>query len=81
MFFLNMSNARPMNLILTSSSSSYAAFTLNKDVNLYVSFPLTYPAVIGPQPSCFDPEPVFQHVRQFAESCFYYLHSKTGNRN
>lgn len=41
----------------------------------------SYPAVIGPQPSSSDSEPVFQHVTQFAESCFYYLHSKTGHRN
>lgn len=42
MFSLHMSNARPMNLILTSSDKSYAALNLSKDVNLYVSPSLTF---------------------------------------
>ncbi|XP_056874795.1 endoglin isoform X2 [Takifugu flavidus] len=36
LFFLDMNNSRPMNLILTSAKLSYATFSLNKDVNLYV---------------------------------------------
>lgn len=42
MFLLDMNDARPMNLILTSSRSSYATFNLNKDVNLYVSLAVLF---------------------------------------
>lgn len=71
-----------MNLILTSAALSYATFSLNKDVNLYVSLSLICPtlSLLLPQPS--SPEPRFPAcVRQFSESCFYCPRSKTGNRN
>lgn len=45
MFSLDLSPARPMKLILTSAETSYAIFTLNKDVNLYVSLALFHPFV------------------------------------
>lgn len=57
LFFLDMNNSRPMNLILTSATLSYATFSLNKDVNLYVSLSLICPtlSLLLPQPS--SPEP------------------------
>lgn len=57
MFSLDLNDARPMKLILTSAGPSYATFNLNKDVNLYVSFALFYPFVflVLPQASCCEP--------------------------
>lgn len=77
MFSLDMKDARPMNLILTSSVLSYGTFTLNKDVNLYVSFTfipsfsLLFLGLVGLN-FC---------TRQLFESRFYYLRHKTSNRN
>lgn len=37
MFSLNMTSAKPMNLILTSPDTAYCLYHLNTDVNIYVS--------------------------------------------
>ncbi|XP_071756994.1 endoglin [Centroberyx gerrardi] len=37
MFSLNMTTAKPMNLILTTPEMSYAAYYINTDVNIYVN--------------------------------------------
>lgn len=37
MFALEMDNATPMNLILTSPDTAYGLYNLNTDVNIYVS--------------------------------------------
>lgn len=67
MFSLEMNDARPMNLILTSSVLSYATFNLNKDVNLYVSS-LFYSIVflVVPRASCSEP---LREPRSFPSLC------------
>lgn len=37
MFSLEMKNATPMNLILTSPDMAYGLYNVNSDVNIYVS--------------------------------------------
>lgn len=37
LFSVNLTSARPMNLILTSGDTAYGAYSLNQDVNIYVS--------------------------------------------
>lgn len=75
LFSLDMNDARPMNLILTSSGNSYATFNLNKDVNLYVSFALLFHRfLVVPGASYSEPLRCAYFpacVRQLFETCFY----------
>ncbi|XP_037340285.2 endoglin [Pungitius pungitius] len=50
LFSLEMTNARPMNLIITSQDTAYAACGLNPDVNVYINTPSTVSF-----PSCNHP--------------------------
>lgn len=53
MFSLEMTNAKPMNLILTSPDTAYGLYNINTDVNIYVSnvslfFHINIQAVLPP---------------------------------
>lgn len=37
MFSLEMADAKPMNLILTSSDTAYGLYNINPNINIYVS--------------------------------------------